>query len=247
MSFKLPRLSACVILIAGLGMASGAMAADSCDSYFTRSQALGPLLTPALTAMTSKDAAAQKAALPGLEAQLNALPATEIKAETCKDHINAYTSYQYTELTLLKANGINRFPANLPLVKQPDLNQASLAYVVGWIKYEQKDFTGALAAYAKGLAMFPHEHNLQQEYMATLLQLGRYKDLIDYDDKVLTATTDYDDATRAKAYTSRAVAQMALGNLKEADDSFTVSLRYNYTDDVANMQKQVRTAMAAKK
>jgi tetratricopeptide (TPR) repeat protein len=248
MSLKCLHFSACILGLAGLIQASGALAADSCNAYFTRSQSLAALLSPAYTAMNSKDAAAQKAALPGLEAQLNALPASEIKAEVCDgNHINAYTSYQYIELGLLRANGINRFPANLTLVKQPDLNQASLAYVVGWIKYEQKDYTGALAAYAKGLAMFPHDHSLQQEYMAALLQLGRYKDLVDFDDKVLADTLDYDDVTLAKAYSSRAVAEMGLGNMKESDDAFTVSLRYNYTNDVADMQKQVRDVMATKK
>ncbi|HVZ30160.1 MAG TPA: hypothetical protein VG839_07180 [Asticcacaulis sp.] len=232
---------------AGLVPAGGAWAADSCDAYFTRSQTLTPLLTPAYTAMKDKDAAAQKAMLLGLEAQLNALPATEIKAEVCTDHINAYTTYQYIEARLQRTNGASHFPANLVIVKQPDLNQLTLPYVVGWIKYEQKDFTGALAAYAKGLAMFPHDHNLQQEYMATLVQLERYQDLIDFDDKVLTDTLDYDDTGLARTYRGRAIALMGLGNQKDADEAFTVSLRYSYTDDVADMQKQLRESMATKK
>lgn len=226
-----------------LGLALGAPAAagaTTCDGYFEASRSMANGLSSAFDAMNTKDSAAQAAVLPQLDAALNALPATEIKPETCADHINAYTSYQYTQLSLMRANGIDTgFSTDLPLVKQPDLNHASLAYAVGWIKYEKADYNGALAAYDKGLKMLPHNHELQQEYVATLVQLGRYQDVVATAEKILNDTFDLDDASRGKLYAARGIALVSLDKTDEAKDSLTVAQRYNYTDDVQGILDQL--------
>ncbi|HVY20034.1 MAG TPA: tetratricopeptide repeat protein, partial [Bauldia sp.] len=171
--------------------------------------------------------------LPVIEAELDALPATEIKAESCTDHINAYTLAQFIELSTLRAHGVaTGFPDDLPIVKQPDLNQLSLAYAVGWIRYEQGDFDGALAAYGKGLVMFPHSVELQNEYAATLIQLNRPEDVVTFVDKVLGDTYDLDDVARAKMFAARGVALNLEGQTADAIDALTVAQRYNSTDDV---------------
>lgn len=236
-------------ILAGLAaLAPAAVAQDSCNAHFTRSVAIGPLVTQAYTAMSAKNAADFTNLLPALESEFNALPASEIKPETCDgNHINAYTIHQFTELSVLKARGLaTGFPAGLPIVKQPDLNHAGLAYAVGWIKYEQNDFDGAIAAYAKGLAMFPHDIALQQEYLAALMQLARYADVISFADKILSDGTTMDDATRAKAYKARAVAQYAQGDLTGADEMVGVSLKYANTTETQDLQTQIRDAIANK-
>jgi len=217
----------------------------TCEAYFTKSQSLTAVLQTALPAMGAKNAAAQAAVLPSLMAQLNSLPNTEVKAEICgSNHINAYTTAQYTDLNVLKVRGYSTgFPANLPIVKQPELNQVTLAYSAGWIKFEQQDFAGALIVFGKGLTMFPQSHELQNEYLATLIQLGQGQPTVDFADKVLNATFDLNDTERAKAYTARGVGLVLLNRLVEANDSLTIAQRYSYSEDVATMQVRIQAAL----
>ncbi|EGF90483.1 hypothetical protein ABI_35060 [Asticcacaulis biprosthecium C19] len=219
-------------------------ATGTCDSHFTRSQALSTDLSAGFAAMSSKDPKKMAEVLPALQRQLDALPAAEIRPEVCNaNHINAYTTYQNVQLSLLRDKGIDTgFPANLPLVKQPELNQSTLAYAVGWIKYEQGDFPGALAAFNKGLIMFPHYHPLQHEYLLTLVQLKNGAGVVAYAEKVLTQTHDLDDTMRGKIWAAHGMGLIMTGQAKQADDSFTVSLRYNYDQSIADLQAAIRKA-----
>ncbi|MBP2158366.1 MULTISPECIES: hypothetical protein [Asticcacaulis] len=232
--------------VASMAAVDSAAGAPICDAYFTQSQALAPNLATAFKAMTAGDKAGQAAVLPALQAQLNGLLPYEIRPETCNgNHINAYTDYQYFQLSTLRARGIDTgLPANLPLVKQPNLNHSALAYTVGWIKYEQADFEGALTAFGKGLALYPHDHALQSEYLATLMQLQRFDQLVAFADKVLTGTYDLTDEDRSKFYAARGVALVFKNDLAGADDSLTVALRYSWSEDVAKMQAEIRAAAA---
>ena len=228
--------------------ATPTFAQETCSAHFTRSQAMGDVLGSAYTAMQAGSSAEYAKLLPAMEAQLNALPAAEIKAEACDgNHINAYTVQQFVALTTLKSRGVaTGFPAEFPIVKQPDLNHASLAYSVGWMKYELKNFEGALASFTKGLALFPNDPSLQQEYVATLAQLQRYGDLIAYADKVLADGSAMDDKARAKIYSARAVAQYGQGDLKGAIDMLGVSLKYQNTTETQSLLKRIQDALAAK-
>ena len=230
--------------VASMAAIDSAAGAPICDAYFTQSQGLAPNLASAFKAMTAGDKAGQAAILPALQAQFNGLLPYEIRPEICNaNHINAYTDYQFFQLSTLRAQGVDTgFPANLPLVKQPNLNHSALAYTVGWIKYEQGDFEGALAAFGKGLALYPNDHALQSEYLATLMQLQRFDQLIAFADKVLTTTYDLTDEDRGKYYATRGVALVFKGDIAGADDSLTVALRYNWSEDVAKMQTEIRAA-----
>lgn len=232
------------VLIATLSCATPALA-QTCDAYFTKSQSMKDVIDEAYKAMNDRNIEAQKKVLPSLEAVFNTLPATEVKAELCNgNHINAYTIYQAAELGFLRARGIDiGFPADLPIVKQPELNHRLLAYAVGWIKYELNDFTGALASFEKGLAMFPHDSDLQNEYLATLMQVERYADIVTYTDRWLTNGFDLTDANRAKYYKARGLAQFNINDLKAANDSMTVALRYQYDEETVDLQKKVQDAM----
>jgi len=235
-------------LIAAAGYATPAFAQDSCDAHFTRSQGMTDALTEAFAAMQTRDAARMAKVLPEMESLLNALPAAEIKPEVCNgDRINAYSRFHYARLNFLRASGADTgFPNDLLIVKQPDLNHSSLAYATGWIKYEQGDFAGALAAFEKGLAIDPHSNELQNEYLATLIQLHRYTDVVAYTDKTLMNEFDITDELRAKLYKARGVALFATDDLKSSLDALTVSLRYRYDDDTSNIEQQVKAALAAK-
>jgi tetratricopeptide (TPR) repeat protein len=232
--------------VASMAAVDSAAGAPICEAYFTQSQALAPNLAAAYKAMAAGDKAGQAALLPALQVQFNGLLPYEIRPETCGGtHINAYTNYQFFQLSTLRARGIDTgLPADLPLVKQPDLNQSALAYTVGWIKYEQADFEGALSAFGKGLALYPHDHALQSEYLATLMQLQRFDQVVAFTDKVLTGTYDLTDQDRAKFYASRGIGLLFKGDIAGADDSLTVALRYQWSEEVAKMQTEIRAAAA---
>ena len=222
-----------------------------CEGYFQQSQALSAALGTAFKSVQARDLATLQTLLPGLSRQLDDLLPYEVKPEVCGGtHINAYSTFQFFELNVMRANGVTSgFPADLPIVKQPALNQAALAYAVGWTRFELGDFDGALAAYGKGLAMFPHHHALQQEYVATLFQLKRGTQALNYIDGVLATTYDLDDSERAKMFEGRGVALLMAGALDPAIDSLQVSLKYNYTDETAKLLSQLQDlkAQAAKK
>ncbi len=219
-----------------------------CSAYFDQSIALVPNLSLAFKGMAG-DKTTLPALLPALSKQLDGLMPYEIKPEVCGgDHINAYTTYQFSELTILRAHNVDiGLPANLPIVKQPDLTLGALAYAVGWIRFEQQDYEGALSAFGKGLAMFPHDHTLQSEYIGTLLQLKRASQAVSFIDTVLSDTTDLDDETRSKMFAGRGIGFVMQGALDPAIDSMTVALRYQYSDEVKNMLDQLVALKASVK
>ena len=217
-----------------------------CDGYFAASRDMSDSLTPAFTAMAARDTATLSRLLPALQVELNALPASEIRAEVCTgNHINAYSIHQYIELNTLRSHNVPAgMPADLPIIKQPDLNHSALAYVVGWTYYEVGDFNSALAAYGKGLAMFPYHHILQSEYIATLLQLHQGAQAEAFADNVLMTTYDLDDSERAKIYVGRGVGELLQGQLDNAIDSLTISQRYNQTQDTQSLLDQMQALKA---
>lgn len=229
---------------------SAAMAgAGICDAYFQTSSSFNAVLGQAYKAIGTRDLTTLYTLLPAMQAQLDTLTPYEIKPEVCNgNHVNAYTDYQYFEVATLRANGVaTGMPADLPLVKQPDLNQSALAYAVGWTKFEQSDFDGALAAYGKGLAMFPHQHPLQTEYVATLLRLKRAQDVVTFIDNVFSNTNDLDDETRGTLFEGRGVGLLMMGYLDASEQSLDISLRYHYSDEVKQMLDQLRAVRAQAK
>ncbi len=217
-----------------------------CEGYFTQSQALSPLLEPAVEAMTKHDVASLTSQLPGLETALNALPGDEVRPELCGGtHINAYTRLQFVELNAERAHGVDiGFPANLPIVKQPDMNQPGLAFLVGWTKYEGGDFIGAQASLEKGLGMFPNAPSLQQEYVATLVKLQQGARVVNYVDSVFAHTTDLDDNDRATLFVARATGLLELHALDAAEQNLVVALAYHRSQEIMNMLTQVRSLKA---
>jgi len=233
-------------LVFALALAApSASAQETCDGYFTKSQTMQALLTKAYAAMNPANVETMKKLLPELESTLNTLPAKEVAPEVCGgNHINAYTAHQNAQLGFLRARNVDiDFPANLPIVKQPELNHSGIAYATGWMKYELADFAGALAAFDKGLAMFPHNPELQNEKLATLLQLKRYADAVAYSEKVLAESYTLTDENRAKIWKARAVGFMGAQDNKAADEALTVTSRYADTEETRALQKQVRASM----
>lgn len=55
--------------------------------------------------------------------------------------------------------------------------------------------------------MFPHDPDLQNEYLATLLQLNRPAHVVSDTERVLANGFNMSDASRAKVYKARGVAE----------------------------------------
>ena len=221
--------------------------ASGCEAYFAQSRAVAPIIEPAFKAMAAHDAAALETQMPALEAAFKDLPSEEIKPEVCGGtHINAYTRHQFLELSVMRAHGVDTgLPASLPLIKQPELSLGPMAFVIGWTKYGEKDYGGALAVFGKGLAMFPHEHNLQHEYMATLLAQKQGEQAIAFVDTVLTGTFDLDDRERANFFEGRAIGLIMLHAGDAADADFSAAQKYFFTEEVKSLQDSLRASRAA--
>ncbi len=217
-------------------------AQEDCNAPLDASRGMSDTVSEALTAISNKDAAAQAKVLPKLKALMNTLPATEIKPQVCTGkNINTYTQMQYVDLSVMRDHGVdNGFPSNLPIVKQPQLNQENLPFVTGWIQYEQKDFAGALATFEKGLKIFPHNIEIQNEYLATLIQLQRNADAATAATRFIENTYTMNDATRSKMYQALAIAQFALGDKAAATQSAQVSVYYDNTESARSTQQMIK-------
>ena len=239
MRLRSATLSVFAFSIALAAPAAGAQ--EDCDGPLNASRAMSDTVTEAFTAISDKDAAAQAKVLPKLKALMNTLPATEIKPQVCTGkNINTYTQMQYVDLSVMRDHGVNiGFPSDLPIVKQPQLNQGNLPYATGWIQYEQGDFTGALATFEKGLKIFPQNLEIQNEYLATLIQLQRNTDAAAAATKFIENTYTMTDAARSKMYQALAIAQFGLGDKAAATQSAQVSVYYDNTDSARSTQKLI--------
>lgn len=233
-----------IALILGAGLAPAAFAQDACDTLMAQSRSLSDAVSQAFEAIQAKDAAAQTQILPRLEVLFSGLPATEIKPQVCNNvYISAYTVMQYTRLNLQRAAGIDTgFPANLPIVKQPQLNQDNLSYALGWIKYEKGDFPGALAVFEKGLKISPDNQELQNEYLASLMQLKRYADVISASTKFIENTLVMTDAGRSKVFQALALAQFLTGDTTQAATSAQTAVYYDNNDSTRATLEQIKSA-----
>lgn len=239
------RFSALSAIAFGVVIAAPlAHAQDPCEANLEASRKMAQVVSDAFVAIKAKDRPAQDKSLPAIEAVFTKLPATEIKPVTCSNaHIDVYTPDQFTRLSLLRANGVDTgYPTNVPIVKQPRLNQENLAFAVGWIKYEQQNYTGALASFEKALKMYPDSPELQNEYLATLMQLKRYSDLVAAAEGYLQNSYLMTDATRSKVYQAMALAQANLNQKDAAKQSAQVAVYYDNNDSTLQTQQQVADA-----
>lgn len=236
--------SVALSLVVATLAAPAALAQEDCNAPFGVSLAMADTLKEAYAAMTAKDAAAQAKVLPKLKTLMDSQPAVEIKPLLCPGkNINAFTQMHYVELSAMRAHGLDGgFPLNLPLVKQPALNQEHLPYVTGWIQYEQKDFAGALATFEKGLKIVPHNTEIQNEYLATLMQMGRHAELVVAANRFLDTTYTMSDLDRSKMYQALAIAQFSTGDKASAKVSVQAAVFYDNNDDVRALKEQIDAA-----
>lgn len=217
-------------LVAGaallLAYAAPAMAADpGCKAYIAQSDAINADLTPALALMQKRDVATATLALPVLEAHLAQIPAAPVAPLKCRKEIFVYDHHQFVKLTAMQVAGAQTgFPKKARFVEKA-LPFTSLAYAVGWLKYEAKDYAGARIAYNKGLAIEPQNHALSAEMAVTLLNLKAYGETIGFVQNSLSEDSDAPAAHRAKMLAAKAVAQSWVATIQAARDTVAEALR----------------------
>ncbi|HWU96412.1 MAG TPA: hypothetical protein VN029_12500, partial [Sphingomonas sp.] len=194
--------------------------------------------------MKAQDRPGFTALLPALQKRYAALPAAMPAAERCGAEVRVYDAHQYLAYEAAKKAGkpIDGFPASSNFVLT-NLHYAELAYAVGWIQYEMEDFAGARASYAKGLAIAPNQHDLTKEYVATLLSLSAYAELVPFVDRFLASDRDLVGTERANLIAAKGIALVAQNDLPGA----TAAANQARALDVSNEYAALVTRLVAQR
>ena len=208
---RLATIAALALLVPGTALAG------PCEDKAAWAAAAQPEIEQAFTLMKAQDKPGLAALLPALQKRYASLPAAMPAPERCGGEVRVYDEHQYLAYADASKAGraIDGFPAGANFVLT-NLHHAELAYAVGWIQYEMKDFAGAKASYAKGLAIAPNQHDLAKEYVATLLSLSAYGEMAPFIDKFLAGDRDMDGPGRANLIAAKGIAFIALGDLPGA-------------------------------
>ncbi len=210
----------------GMGLPATAQAADGCTAHQAERDSFETDLTEAFKRMQARDIPAATQLLPKLETYLSHIPAMVPAPQRCGADVLVYDHHQFLRFTALQAAGkpVPGYAAGTKFVEKA-LDFNALAYAVGWLHYENKAFDKALAAYAKGLAIAPSDHDLSNEYVATLLNRSDYKGVIAFVDEFLRTDTDVDAKARASFMGAKAIAQWRLGDTPAAKATAAAALQ----------------------
>jgi tetratricopeptide (TPR) repeat protein len=207
-------------------MPVAAQAADGCAAHQADKDAFSGDLGEAFKLMQARDIPGATKFLPKLEAHLARLPAAMPAPQRCGTDVLVYDHHQFLRFTTLQKAGkpVPGYAAGTSFVEQA-LDFNSLAYAVGWLHFENKDFDKALTAYAKGLAIAPGDHDLSNEYVATLISQSNFAGVVPFVDAFLGSDTDLDAKSRGAFLGAKAIAQWKLGNTAGAKVTAAASLR----------------------
>jgi tetratricopeptide (TPR) repeat protein len=206
------RLAGAVMVLA-MGFPATAQAQDACTRLQAQSDAFKAELDQAFALMQQRDIAGASKLLPRLEEHLGRVPAAMPGPQRCGAQVAVFDHHQFIRFDTLRRAGkpVPGYPAGTAFVEKP-LNFHPLAYAVGWLHYENGAYDKALAAYAKGLAIAPGDHDLSNEYVATLLNQKNYAAIVPFVDRFMAADTDIDSKARASMLGCKAIAQVVQGD-----------------------------------
>jgi len=192
------------------------------------------LATQALQVMQTHNQAKLNQMLPDLKAALDHAPDMPAKPEHCGDTINIYSDNiaDLLAVTAILAGHEKEIGASQALQKAA-LPYPLLAFVVGWIEYENGDYQAAHEAYAKGLKNDPDYHSLVMEDTLALAFIGRSADALQQLDAYLARNNDLDDKDMAAAQRKRGYVLVELGRWDEAEKAYKDSLRLEPGNTIA--------------
>lgn len=212
---KLAAISA--LGLAALMVPGAAQAQSGCTAYDAQAKTINPTLNKAVDLIGDQKVEEGKVLLPDLEALLAKVPAKFLAPQRCGPDVLVFDNHQFAEFQEARQAGkaVQGYSADTNFVFR-DTPFADLAYITGWLTYENGDFDKALTYYQKGLVIAPNDHNLVNEVLATMIQQSDGPGLIAFSEKFLATDTDADSKVRSNVMLSKAIGQAFQGDTDAA-------------------------------
>ena len=192
------------------------------------------LAMSALDLMQAHDMDKLNALLPDLKTALGHAPDVLSHPEHCGDSIIVYSD-ELSDVLVVSAmiQGHEKEFGASKAEQREALPYPLLAFVVGWIEFENEDFQSAHYAYAKGLLNDPNYHSLIMEDTLTLAALHRNPEALGQLDAYLARNPDLPDAQMANALRKRGYVLVELERWDEAETAYKDSLKLEPEDETA--------------
>jgi tetratricopeptide (TPR) repeat protein len=199
-----------------------------------REKADQALAMSALDLIQAHDMDKLNALLPDLETALGHAPDAPSYPEHCGDSLILYSDEMSDFLTLsaMVAGHEKAFGAS-KVEQRAALPYPLLAFVVGWIYFENGDFQSAHDAYAKGLENDPDYGSLILEDTLALAALHRSPEALAQLDAYLARNPDLPDEMRANALRKRGYVLIELERWDEAETTYKDSLKLDPDNETA--------------
>lgn len=197
-------------------------------------QADQALAMSALDVMQTHDLDKLNALLPDLKTALGHAPDQPSQPERCGDTIRVYSDDLSDVLAMSARLDGHEKELGATKVEQYDaMSYPLLAFIVGWIAFENKDFASAHDAYAKGLLNDPNFNSLIMEDTLTLAALDRSPEALSQLDAYLARNPDLPNEQMAGALRKRGYVLVELERWDEAEAAYRQSLKLAPDDETA--------------
>lgn len=242
-----------VIATLTVACALGAFAAHAdttiidCQTHdAVQEQADRDLATKAFGVMKTHDMAAIDKLLPQLQAALDHAPDKASQPEHCGDTVIIYSD-DMEDMLILSAQ-VAQIPelAKDKVEQREALPYHSLAFIVGWIGVEHKDYAAAEKAYRRGLLNDPDDATLVSELSLCLAYQGENLEALNMIDTFLAAHLDLNDFDHALLLRKRGYSLVELGRLNEGEAAYKESLIYAPNNPTAEAELQYIQQQRAK-
>jgi tetratricopeptide (TPR) repeat protein len=201
------------------------------------------LAMSALDLIQAHDMDKLNAMLPDLKAALGHAPDVVSHPEHCGDSIIVYSDELSDVLTISgMIEGHEKDFGASKAEQHETLPYPLLAFVVGWVAFENEDFQAAHDAYAKGLLNDPNYDSLIMEDTLALAALHRSPEALGQLDAYLARNPDLPDAMRANALRKRGYVLVELERWDEAEAAYKDSLKLEPNDETAQSELEYITA-----
>ena len=201
------------------------------------------LALSALDLIQAHDMDKLNAMLPDLKAALGRAPDVPSHPEHCGDSIIVYSDELSDVLTISgMIEGHEKEFGASKAEQHEALPYPLLAFVVGWVAFENEDFQAAHDAYAKGLLNDPNYDSLIMEDTLALAALHRSPEALGQLDAYLARNPDLPDALQANALRKRGYVLVELERWDEAEAAYKDSLKLEPDDETAQSELEYITA-----
>jgi tetratricopeptide (TPR) repeat protein len=216
------------------GMPADVQTIDCQTHDAAREKADRDLAMAAIELMKTHDLAGLNDSLPTLKTALAHAPDAPARPERCGDTVIVYSDQMSDMLAISGLLAGHEKDTGATKVEQREaLPYPLLAFAVGWIAFENKDFAAAHDAYAQGLRNDPNDHAIIMEDTLTLAALQRSPEALAQLDAYLARNPDLPDELMAGALRKRGYVLVELARWDEAEAAYRQSLKLAPDDETA--------------